>query len=260
MDIASRDGAAGSGEPLGDDRTSADQSGARKQRASVRRGDLGARIAVAAAELLDETGNEASVTLRAIARRAGVSAPAIYGHYADIQSIFLVVAQEAFAELEQALQAGLVAGGPDGRAASAGSAAADDVDDPAPADRDARQLTVARLRAVCAAYLDFAARRPQRYRIMFGGLWTATAAIESSAVSHAEVQALGQDALSVFITALQGCVDARVSASTDVFADAVALWLGLHGLAHQRVVTAAFPWPGDIDQRLIAALAHLDLD
>lgn len=256
MDTVSHEEAAGPGGAAGPGR-----AGVPKQRAGVRSGDLGARIITAAAELLDETGNEAAVTLRAIARRAGVSAPAIYGHYADLQSIFLVVAQQAFAELEQALRTGIGAAEPDDRAATAGSAAADDVDVDATlaVDRYGRRLAVTRLQAVCTAYLDFAARRPQRYRIMFGGLWTATTAVESSAVSHAEVQALGQEALGVFIAALQGCVDAGASASSDVFADAVALWLGLHGLAHQRVVTAAFPWPDDIDQRLIAALAHLDL-
>ena len=92
---------------------------------------------------------------------------------------------------------------------------------------------------------------------MFGGLWTATAAIESSAVSHIEVEALGREAPGVFIAALQGCVDVGASGSMETFADAMALWLRLHGLAHQRVVTAAFPWPGDVDQRLVTALAHL---
>jgi len=258
VDIVDREDVAGPGEMRGDGRPGADRPGVRKERAGVRSGDLGARLVVAAAELLDETGNEASVTLRAIARRAGVSAPAIYGHYADIQSIFLVVVQEAFAELEQALQAGAGAAGPAGRQPLSGSAAAGRVGDAAvPVSPDPRQLAVARLQAVCAAYLDFAARRPQRYRIMFGGLWTATSAIESSAVSHGDVQALGQEALGVFVAVLQGCVDAGASRSTDTFADAVALWLGLHGLAHQRVVTAAFPWPDDVAQRLVTALAHL---
>jgi hypothetical protein len=33
--------------------------------------------------------------------------------------------------------------------------------------------------------------------------------------------------------------------------------VGLHGLAHQQSVTVAFPWPPDITERLIVALAHL---
>jgi hypothetical protein len=46
----------------------------------------------------------------------------------------------------------------------------------------------------------------------------------------------------------------------DLSADAVALWLGLHGLAHQQSVTVSFSWPPDITERLVVALAHLTDD
>lgn len=210
----------------------------RRGRRTADRGGTGlaARIVAATAELLDETGDESAVTLRGIARRAGVSAPAIYGHYPDTSSILLVVVQEAFAELASALR----------------SAAGAEREDP-------REQALARLRAVSAAYLDFAASHPQRYRVMFGGLWTATAAIESGSVDRAEIEALGQDSLAVITAAVEACVRVGASTSTDPFADAVALWLGLHGLAHQRVVTAAFPWPTDIEARIVTALARLTL-
>lgn len=195
-----------------------------------RRGE-GARlrtdILAAAADLLDETGDEQAVTLRAVARRVGISAPSIYSHFADRQAILLALAQAAFAELTEQL------------AAAEGA-------DPA-----------ARLRAVCAAYLDFAATRPQRYRVMFGGLWNAAEAVEQATVTRAEVAELGQNALGIMIGALAECAVAGVSASTDPGADAVALWLGLHGLAHQRAVSHAFPWPADIVDRLVGPLAHL---
>ncbi len=105
--------------------------------------------------------------------------------------------------------------------------------------------------------LNFAATQPQRYRLMFGGLWTATEAIDTATVSRDQVAALGQNALAVFTTSLQACVTADRSTSTNPHADAVALWLGLHGLAHQRAVTAAFPWPADITTRIVTPLAHL---
>jgi AcrR family transcriptional regulator len=192
-------------------------------------GRLRAEILRAATELLDEAGTEQAVTLRAVARRAGITAPAIYGHFANREAILLAVVQDAFAELGDALHA--LDGSPGG-----------------PAEH---------LRAVCAAYLDFAATRPQRYRVMFDGLWNAGAALESATVTPQEVLELGQDALSVLMTALSGCVEAGLSTSDDVAADTVGLWLGLHGLAHQRAVTAAFPWPADIAARLVDALAHL---
>jgi AcrR family transcriptional regulator len=194
-------------------------------------GQLRGDIVSAAAELLNEAGTEQAVTLRAVARRIGITAPSIYHHFTDRQAILLAVVQDAFTELTEALRA----------TSDAGSS------------EDAE----GRLRAACRAYLDFAATRPQRYRVMFGGLWNATEAVDSAAVTAAEATDLGQEALGVFVTALDACVAAGISSSTDTVADAVALWLGLHGLAHQRAVIPAFPWPADIAERLITSLAHL---
>lgn len=174
---------------------------------------LATRIVDAAAELLDETGSESAVTLRGVARRAGVTAPAIYGHYPDVASILLVVVQEAFAELGATLHA-----------AAGDHAPAETVRSPGP---ESPEQAVARLRAVCAAYLDFAELRPQRYRIMFGGLWTATRAIADSTVDRDDVAALGQDELAVLESAVRACVRAGASTSSDPTADTVALWLGL---------------------------------
>jgi len=185
-------------------------------------GRLRTEILAAAAALLDETGDESAVTLRAVARRAGITAPAIYGHFADRQEVLLAVVQEAFAELTQALGA---AGG--------------------------------ELRAVCAAYLGFAADHPQRYRAMFGGLWSARRAVDDAAITPAQATGLGQDALAVLVAALEEEVCTGSSTSTDPTADAVALWLGLHGLAHQRAVAPEFPWPPGIADRLVASLARL---
>jgi AcrR family transcriptional regulator len=182
----------------------------------------------AAAELLDDSGREESVTLRAVARRVGIAAPSIYRHFPDRESILLAVISRAFAELTERLR--------DGRAAAG--------DDP-----------VQRLRAVCTEYLDFATARPQRYRVVFGGVWDASDAVAAGAVSEDQALALGQDALTVIADALQECAAAGRSASTDPRGDAVVLWLGLHGLAHQRAVLPNFPWPADVADRLVERLA-----
>ena len=116
---------------------------------------------------------------------------------------------------------------------------------------------VVRLYAACTAYLDFADRRPQRYRVMFGGLWNAARAVDESAISEAEAAALGQDVLAILVECVQECADAGRSASSNPRADAVALWLGLHGLAHQRAVASTFPWPDDIARRVVDSLAHI---
>ncbi|MFE2595659.1 TetR-like C-terminal domain-containing protein [Streptomyces sp. NPDC059396] len=76
-----------------------------------------------------------------------------------------------------------------------------------------------------------------------GGLWMP--ALGESSVTKDDMTALGADTLQVVIDALDGCVTAGQATSTDLYGDAVALWLGLHGLA------------GDIADRIITTLAHL---
>ncbi|MBU2670233.1 TetR/AcrR family transcriptional regulator [Actinoplanes bogorensis] len=192
-----------------------------------RRGE-GARlrddILAAATAVLDETGDGQAVTLRAVARRAGISAPSIYPHFPDRDAILLALVRDAFAELTAQLRAA------------------------APS-----------LPAVCDAYLAFAAARPHRYRLMFGGVYDAAPAVHAGSLPAEEATALGRDALTVFVEAIDACVRSGRSTSTDPYADAIALWLGLHGLAHQRSVLSEFPWPADITDRLIHSLAHLEV-
>jgi AcrR family transcriptional regulator len=185
-------------------------------------------IIAAAVELLDETGDERALTLRSIARKAGIAAPSIYRHFPDQPAIMLAVVRNAFKELELALR----------------TAVADAAETP----RD-------RLLAACHAYLNFAQSRPQRYRTMFGGLWTPTPG--ESSISVEDLTTLGDESLTLLADTLAGCVAAGDSTSTDPPGDTVALWLGLHGLAHQRAVTHRLPGPPDIDDRIITALAHL---
>lgn len=200
-------------------------------RARNRRGE-GARlrdeIVEAAVGLLDETGDERFLTLRAIAKRAGIAAPSIYRHFPDQPAIMLAVVRDAFAELELALRAALA---------------------------DAGAVPRQRLLAICHAYLDFAQSRPQRYRTMFGGLWTPTPG-EGSIVAE-DLTSLGNASLALLTEALTDCVTAGSSASPDPPGDAVAVWLGLHGLAHQRAVSHRLPGPPDIDERIITAMARL---
>ncbi|MBD0693282.1 TetR/AcrR family transcriptional regulator [Streptomyces sp. CBMA123] len=207
------------------------ESSAPPSRPRNRRGE-GARlrddIVAAAVELLDETGTETAVTLRSVARRVGIAAPSIYRHFPDQPAIMLAVVRQAFDELEAELRAAQDAAG-----------------------EDPRQ----RLLALCHAYLGFSENHPERYRTMFGGVWVP--ALQDTAVTAEEMSSLGQASLQLLAEALTGCVAAGLATSDDPFADTVALWLGLHGLAHQRAVTVAFSWPPDIAERLITTLAHL---
>ncbi|MFD5824290.1 TetR/AcrR family transcriptional regulator [Lentzea sp. NPDC060358] len=192
-------------------------------------GKLREEIIAAALALLDEGGDERAVTLRSVARKAGIAAPSIYAHFADQPSIMLAVVQQELDGLSAALREADEAAGTDPRT---------------------------RLFAVCHAYLDFAQAHPQRYRIMFGGLWTPS--VEDTSITDADLDSLGVEAFTLLVELLSGCIEAGIAHdSDDLYGDAVALWLGLHGLAHQRAVVRKMPGPADVGDRLIKALAHL---
>src|SRR5580692_10012112 len=81
-----------------------------------RRGE-GARlrddILTAATELLERTGSEEAVTLRAVARQVGISAPSIYAHFADREAIVDAIVDGAFGDFNAAIEAAVrAAAGP----------------------------------------------------------------------------------------------------------------------------------------------------
>ncbi|MFJ8748426.1 TetR/AcrR family transcriptional regulator [Streptomyces sp. NPDC102441] len=204
----------------------------KRARARNRRGEGGRLredIVTAAMELLDETGDERAITLRSVARRVGIAAPSIYPHFSDQPAIMLAVVRQEFAGLGNSLRAAVAEAGDDPRR---------------------------RLYAVCHAYLEYARLHPERYRTMFGGLWIPDLA--GSSLTEQDLATLGAESMQILIDALADCARTGSVTSTDVSADAVALWVGLHGLAHQRAVSPSFPWPEGIADRVITALAHVD--
>ncbi|MGN9814653.1 TetR/AcrR family transcriptional regulator [Streptomyces sp. SD11] len=211
-----------------------DDTSATPVRVRNRRGEgdrLRHEIVAAAVGLLDETGDESAITLRSVARKVGIAAPSIYRHFPDQPAIMLAVVRNAFAELDERLGAAVDA---------------------------AEDTPRARLTALCRGYLGFAVAHPGRYRTMFGGFWMPDP--DASSVTAEDLGALGEASMRRLAEALQDCVTAGCATSTDVPADTVALWLGLHGLAHQRAVAPSFPWPPDIEERVITTLAHFTAD
>ncbi|MFB7895867.1 TetR/AcrR family transcriptional regulator [Streptomyces xiamenensis] len=214
--------------------TEATTSDGQKRAARVRnrRGEgsrLREDIVDAAAALLDETGDERTITLRSVARKVGIAAPSIYPHFPDQPSIMLAVVQREFATLEAHLRAAVAEAG--------------DV----PRDR---------LYALCRAYLGYAHEHPARYRTMFGGLWMPT--LGDSSLTEEELTTLGATAMQFLAEAVAECVAAGQSSATDPPVDAVTLWVCLHGLAHQHAATRVFPWPEEpIADAIISRVAKL---
>jgi AcrR family transcriptional regulator len=202
-----------------------------RNRSRNRRGEgrlLRAEILAAATELLDAGGDERAVTLRAVARRVGITAPSIYPHFPGQPAIVLAVIQQGFAELADQIRSAIHAAGDDPRL---------------------------RLDAACNAYVDFAGSHPERYRTMFGGIHN-PGGNHHGGISD-DPAALGAEAMRILTDTLTDCVAAGRSTSTNPGADASALWVGLHGLAHQHAVTTSYPWPADIVHRIAAPLSHL---
>jgi len=107
-------------------------------KATYHHGDLRAACVRAAIELLDERG-ETALSLRAVARRAGVSPSAPYRHYADREALVSAVAAVGYRQLAERLAAV----------------------HPSPS-------TAEQLASVATAYVQFALERPALFRIMFG--------------------------------------------------------------------------------------------
>lgn len=204
-------------------RAPAESTGRRRNR----RGEgqrLRSDIVAAASALVEETGSEEAVTLRAVARRVGIAAPSIYPHFPDRSAILTAAKEQMFRSLILALEEATTPEGID---------------------------PVAGLHAGCAAYLRFAAEHPALYQALFGE--TSLSSLDCTwPEGHGPaatdlVHDTGVAAFDVLVVAIRRCVEARRSASTTPFDDAVALWVALHGMATLTATTATFPWP-DLDE------------
>src|ERR1700730_3174487 len=109
-----------------------------QSKATYHHGNLRPALARAAMELLEESG-ETALSLRAAARRAGVSPAAPYRHYADREALVSAVAAVGYRELAERLAAA----------------------HPSPSSPE-------ELARVAIAYVQFALERPALFRIMFG--------------------------------------------------------------------------------------------
>jgi AcrR family transcriptional regulator len=103
-------------------------------------GDLRNALLNAARSLLEENGVSA-LTMREIARHVGVTAPAAYHHFRNLDAIVVGLAEVAAKEIVASLTEVLI---------EVGNARKD------------------RLLPMGTAYVDFALRNPQLYRLLFG--------------------------------------------------------------------------------------------
>jgi AcrR family transcriptional regulator len=160
----------------------------------------------AATRLLDAGGRDAVLTLRGVAREAGVAAPSVYPHFADLDALVLELIRRHLADLTVVVREAVATR-----------------DDPADA-----------LRAGAQAYVAWGLERPGPYTVVFEGR-----ALRQLTRDEELALSAGQDLLADLVALLTALP--RRPANVD--AAAVALWSGLHGVVALRTAKPAYPWP-----------------
>lgn len=154
------------------------------------------RALLDAALRLVQTESPKALTLRAVARLAGVSQTAPYRHFADKDALLAAVAEEGFRDMAAAMRQAIAVH-----------------DEP-----------LARFRALGLTYVEFAAGHPLHFRLMFGRELADRAAQPSLAEAASETFALLTE--SVIECQRSGLVR---EGNPDHLA--VAAWSTVHGLA-----------------------------
>lgn len=154
-------------------------------------GDLRRALIDAALALVAEEASVEAISLRAIARRAGVTPGACYHHFCDRDALYATIAREGFEALADAQRA---------------------VEAPQPH---------ARLAAMCAAYVRFALAHPTHYRLMFRA--------SPSELQGDGAQLLGEVAMSTFTTLAGAVGAARPGSDEETRRRAILAWATAHG-------------------------------
>jgi AcrR family transcriptional regulator len=166
------------------------------QAGAYHHGDLRAALLAEAATMIAEAG-AASVTMREIGRRLGVSRAAPYRHFADKTALLVAVAAAGFDRLKRRLQT-VEAGAP-------GS-------------------SLERLRRMGEEYVRFALENPAHYRLMYG----------KEALTRQDLPALREAANAIFEQLVEVFQTHQRSGGIkrqDPRAQAYVAWSAVHGLA-----------------------------
>ena len=170
-------------------------------------------LITAAGRLLAGDDDVDSLSLRGVAREAGVAAPSVYLHFASKEALLRAVVAEHFTALQRAIEAGLASG-----------------HDPA-----------SRLLAGCLAYCRYAVEQPRSYQLLFN---TPRPDIKDPEFTGTS----GAAAFQTLVDGVAACMTTGVARPGDPFRIATDIWSALHGAASLRRATMGFPWPPLEDQ------------
>ncbi len=164
---------------------------------SYHHGDLKNALIQAGIEILSEEGT-GGLSLRKVARRAGVSHGAPYAHFADKQTLIAAIAADGHQKINERLKVVM----------------ADHTDDPL------KQIVRA-----AWTYVQFGLESPALYKITFSG------AIQDEH-SHSAFMQVSQDNMQLLKTIVESCRKAGILDSNvmDAEMQVVSLWGMIHGL------------------------------
>lgn len=169
--------------------------------------NLREEILAAAERLLAGSGSRQGVTLRAIAREAGIAAPSIYPHFRDRDAILDAVVARTFEALADTCRA----------AAMASLRGIDQVE------------------AISLAYLAFARHNTGQYRVLFE-----RSPANIATPPHQYPQ--GIEAFGLLVHALEDAAADGSTRDVDPTLDAQSLFAALHGVATLTPALRGFPW------------------
>jgi AcrR family transcriptional regulator len=193
------------------------------RRTRARRGEgeqLRAEI-LAAAERLLASGDERSVSIRAVADAVGVTPPSIYLHFADKDELITEVCQRHFTALDE-------------RMVAAGEGL----------DGDPLQS----LHARGMAYVGFGLENPEHYRILFMSGAKGHVHDDSDEIAKSA-------ALEHMVGAVVAAMDAGLLRRADPELTTIGLWAVAHGITSLLIAMPGFPWgePLELADRLLYA-------
>ena len=157
-------------------------------------GDLRAALLDAALAVVNEVGPQ-GLSMREVARRAGVSHAAPYRHFADRDELILAVVEQGFNLMQQTMQAQKAAA----------------PDDPL------NQFAASGL-----AYVNFAFEHPAYYRVMFSGDLL-------SSTGHLSLRHTSREALQEMVANIEQCQRLGVVRAGDPVLQALAILSTIHG-------------------------------
>lgn len=164
----------------------------------------------AATGLITEHGSAEAVTIRAVARRAGVTAPSVYLHFTDRDALLQAAVEQGFHDLIDAVDADTAAAGEDAS-------------------------PVQRLRGGCRGYMRWGMENPGQYRVVFD------TPVGPFAAATADTAG---DALSTLVDGIAACQEAGLATvQDDPFMLAALVWSAMHGMVMLRCTADGFAWP-----------------